>query len=470
VKKLHKLISTPGLAHRYQVVDENGLPEIALTLFAQDQLTSLSLSSVPQYLREIISFANWASGDHIASAYGWTLYGRPQEMRALLREYLTKNAQCKVTIRADQCGLKVAYINSTNGTRINVRTLLSVLKRFYDFLIATGRYGFPNPMVHEGAAKVRRELVDQRRIAIRALHGRDPMPSESGVDERFSIRLSENYFRFIQQEWKPQTIDAPEFPTIVQEAGTRFGWKLREICVCRTLFESGLRISEAVSLTAADWAYGGFRNVLQSRNKGSFGIRTKIIMISNPTAKLYRRYFDDEVQGRAAADPQHLRVSNLANLFRRSAASLDSVPLFLTEQGRPLTAKLFREQYWKPALAGAGLDADPHQARHWFVTNALRNIDRTSKDEASRTRRRQELIRYMAWNSGERTLHAYDHLHREADFQNRLGSIHKEMRQRERQQMMGGRAPSNSSVIPVNVAVEQSNEDLAFLLGEDHDD
>jgi site-specific recombinase XerD len=302
VKKLHKLISTPGLAHRYQVLDEDGLPEIALTLFAHDQLMSLSSSSVPQYLREIVSFVNWASLDHVASTYGWTLYGRPQEIRALLREYLTKNAQCKVTIRADLCGLKVAYINATNGTRINVRTLLSVLKRFYDFLITTGRYEFPNPMVHEGAAKVRRELADQRRIAIRALHGRDPMPSESGVDERFSIRLSENYFRFIQREWKPQTIDVPEFPTIVQEAGRRFGWKLRELCVCRTLFESGLRISEAVSLTAADWAYGGFRNLLQSRNKGSFGIRTKIVMISNPTAKLYRRYFDDEVQGRAAAD------------------------------------------------------------------------------------------------------------------------------------------------------------------------
>jgi hypothetical protein len=469
VKRLHKLISTPGLTYRHQVVDQGGLPNIALTLFAHDLHKSLSDSSVPLYLREIISLTNWANTDQVASAHGWTIFGKPQDVRALVREYLTVGAHCKVTVRADLCGLKVSYISATNGTRVNVRTLLSALKRLYDFLIVTGRYLFPNPMVHEDAAKVRLELREQHRLSIRMLRGREPMPSESGVDERSGIRLSENYFRFIQQDWKPQTIDDPEFPHIVQEAGKRFGWKLRELCVCRTMFESGVRISEAVGLTALDWAHGGFRNVLQSRNKGSFGLRTKTIMISNPTAKLYRRYFDDDSHGRAAVDLQRLGVSTLTTVYRTNPQSLENVPLFLTEQGAPLTAKLFREQYWKPALKASGIDADPHQARHWFVTNALRNIDRTSKDEASRARRRQELIRYMAWNSGERTLHAYDHLQRETDFHSRLKVIHKEMRRRERQSHTPGTASSVQSIASA-AAVERSDQDLAFLLGEDDDD
>ena len=441
-----------------------------MTLFAHDLEKSLSASSVPLYIREIIAIANWAITDRVASAHGWTIFGKPHDVRSLVREYLTTGAHCKVTVRADLCGLKVSYINATNGTRVNVRTLLSALKRFYDFLIATGRYSFPNPMVHEDAAKVRHELREQHRLSVRMLRGREPMPSESGVDERSGIRLSENYFRFIQQEWKPQTIDDPEFPHMVQEAGRRFGWKLRELCVSRTLFESGARISEAVGLTALDWAQGGFRNVLQSRNKGSFGLRTKTIMISNPTTKLYRRYFDDNAHGRAAVDLQRMRVSTLTTLYRTDPQSLEKVPLFLTEQGGPLTAKLFREQYWKPALKASGIDADPHQARHWFVTNALRNIDRTSKDEASRARRRQELIRYMAWNSGERTLRSYDHLQREADFHNRLGIIHREMRRRERRSQAPGAALSPQSITAVTAAVERSNQDLAFLLGEDDDD
>lgn len=470
VNRLYKQVSTPGLSYRRQVVDHDGLPEIALTLFAHDLEKSLSESSVPLYIREIISIANWASTDRVASAQGWTIFGKPQDVRALVREYLTIGAHCKVTARADLCGLKVSYINATNGTRVNVRMLLSALKRLYDFLIVTGRYPFPNPMVHEDAARVRLELREQHRLSIRMLRGREPMPPESGVDERSGIRLSENYFRFIQQEWKPQTIDDPEFPHIIQEAGRRFGWKLREICVSRTLFESGARISEAVGLTALDWAVGGFRNILQSRNKGSFGQRTKTLMISNPTTKLYRRYFDDDMHGRAAVDLQRMRVSTLTTLYRANPQSLANVPLFLTEQGVPLTAKLFREQYWKPALKESGIDADPHQARHWFVTNALRSIDRTSKDEATRARRRQELIRYMAWNSGERTLRSYDHLQREADFHARLGVIHKEMRRRERRSQAPGTASSPQSIDAATAAVERSNQDLAFLLGEDDDD
>jgi integrase len=470
VKRLYKQISTPGLSYRRQVVDHDGLPEIALTLFAHDLEKSLSESSVPLYIREIISIANWASTDRVASAQGWTIFGKPQDVRGLVREYLTMGAHCKVTARADLCGLKVSYINATNGTRVNVRTLLSALKRLYDFMIVTGRYPFPNPMIHEDAAKVRLELREQHRLSIRMLRGREPMPPESGVDERSGIRLSENYFRFIQQEWKPQTIDDPEFPHIVQDAGRRFGWKLRELCVSRTLFESGARVSEVVGLTALDWALGGFRNLLQSKNKGSFGQRTKTLMISNPTTKLYRRYFDDDMHGRAAVDLQRWRVSTLTSLYRANPQTLERVPLFLTEQGGSLTAKLFREQYWKPALKASGIDADPHQARHWFVTNALRNIDRTSKDEGTRARRRQELIRYMAWNSGERTLRSYDHLQREADFHIRLGIIHKEMTRRERRILAPSTASGPPSIDAATAAIERSNHDLAFLLGEDDDD
>ena len=115
-----------------------------MTLFAHDLGKSLSESLVPLYIREIISIANWASTDRVASAQGWTIFGKPQDVRALVREYLTMGAHCKVTARADLCGLKVSYINATNGTRVNARTLLSAPKRLYDFLIVTGWYPFPN--------------------------------------------------------------------------------------------------------------------------------------------------------------------------------------------------------------------------------------------------------------------------------------------------------------------------------------
>src|SRR5207253_8494670 len=130
----------------------------------------------------------------------------------------------------------------------------------------------------------------------------------------------------------------------------------------------------------------------------------------------------------------------------------------------------FREEYWKPALKAAGMDADPHQSRHCFVTNALRNIDRMARDQPDRVRRRQELIQYMGWLSGERTLQAYDHVQRAADFRIQLQAVHNEMQKRERS------VPVNPGLSPQDQGSEMTPlssvacKDLAFLLGEDDDD
>ena len=135
-----------------------------------------------------------------------------------------------------------------------------------------------------------------------------------------------------------------------------------------------------------------------------------------------------------------------------------------------MSATLFRDFYWKPALEAAGIDADPHQARHWFVTNALRNIDKTSSTPDERTRRRQELIQYMAWRSGERTLSAYDHVQRAIDFEVRLDGIHRDMRRREMEISRGPRP--GTQINPLSQIRREDNPlspDLAFLLGEDHD-
>jgi hypothetical protein len=147
-------------------------------------------------------------------------------------------------------------------------------------------------------------------------------------------------------------------------------------------------------------------NRFHACNKGSHGRRVKTLVVSHQTATLCRRYFDDANHGRCAVDPERLTLRQLTALARRSPARLDQLRLYLTARGTPMTAKLFRDHYWTPALRAAGLDADPHLARHWFVTNALRHVGRGARDEAALARRKQELIQYMAWRSGEQTLRA----------------------------------------------------------------
>lgn len=463
-----RLVHVSEHAYRYQVVQSDGLPELFLTLFANELPRSLSEASVPLYLREVISFANWTSQDPVSQAQGWKLYGKPHEIRNALREYLSVGAKCKLTNRPDTLGLKVTYVRVTSGTKINVPTLLVALKRLYSMLIAKSLYKDENPLVHPEAAAIAAEVRGTYHRATLAIEGRAPMPAASGVDPPGEVRLSENYFRCIQARWIPQSIDDPDFPRVVYDAGKQAGWSLRELCIIRTLFESGARISEVLALTAQDWSVSHFMNRLRAQNKGSHGLRVKHLVISQITAKLYRRYFDDPDVGRRAHAPDQLTMHELTRLLASGSERLAEIPLYITERGTAMSAKLFRDYYWTRALRSIGIDADPHQTRHWFVTNALKTIERTSKSDAEIRRKKEELIQYMAWRSGERTLRAYEHIQRLDDFAATLNSIHRSMQRRET--TAARNAASNKKVRDAAVESPIVDNDLAFLLGEDSDD
>src|SRR5207248_2975719 len=120
---------------------------------------------------------------------------------------------------------------------------------------------------------------------------------------------------------------------------------------------------------------------------------------------------------------------SLGDLGKMDAAGLANVRLFLTSRGDPVTPRMFRSDYWSPALRAAGIVAPPHIARHWFVTNALRTIERTAANENEMVRRKTELVQYMAWKTAERTLKAYEHVVRDKDFiTTTLQSIHEAMK------------------------------------------
>jgi hypothetical protein len=129
-----------------------------------------------------------------------------------------------------------------------------------------------------------------------------------------------------------------------------------------------------------------------------------------------------------------------------------------------------RDHYWTPALRAAGLDADPHLARHWFVTNALRHLERGARYEAALARRKQELIEYMAWRSGDQTLRAYEHFERSDSFQRRLQAIHQTMRRREREAARPAAPARAVSSDGEHGRPQRLGRDLAYLLGEDDDD
>src|SRR5260370_20609903 len=55
------------------VIHLNGLPDIALTCFANELFGILSPSSVLGYVRELLLFVNWVRQDAVALAQGWDI-------------------------------------------------------------------------------------------------------------------------------------------------------------------------------------------------------------------------------------------------------------------------------------------------------------------------------------------------------------------------------------------------------------
>jgi integrase len=455
-----QLVRVKDSSYRYHVVRSDGLPDEPLTSFIEEQRHCLAEGSVALYARELLAFFNWSQADPIVVRNGWRVLSSGMEVQQLIRQYLAVAASCKITVRPDQLGLKVAYVNETSGTQINTRMFLCALRRFYDFLIERSDYKEANPLAVPGYSAAVRELHRSRHAAICEMTGRNTMPAVSGVDPPTDIRLSSNFFRCAGREWLPQSVDDPQFPNAVYAAGREHGWGLREFCIARTLFESGARISEVISLTAADWAVSRFLNQFSSRNKGSLGMKTKRLVISHGLVKLFRRYFDDAECGRLACDREQHSMHDLQRILSEDPKRLSGIPLFLTERGTPVTSNLFRDFYWRPALRASGIHAHPHQARHWFVTNALRRIEATASGEEDQKRKKEELIRYMKWRSGEKMLQAYEHVDRETLFITQtLPAIHAEMKRLEQRAVKDGPCVSEPApMLPID-------PDLVLLTG-----
>lgn len=316
----------------------------------------------------------------------------PEEVRAQIESYLLGPLNCFV--REHSHGF--LYVSLKKDNRTQVTQLLAALRHFYTLACDESWYQYTHPLLQENAD-------DDLAVSDEEF---PKMPVRSGVEEPPDPRkrLTQTYFVLAKEQWVPHVIDDPTFPTHVINAGMQTGWNVREQIVTRLLFETGARISEICSLSLGDWFALGLRCDATLFNKGSNGRRVKNIRFSETTSKLLRQYFD---QDRRRLDFQQWRVHDY--IHRHEPEDLYSVPIFITKQQTALTARTFRDLYWNPACRAMGIRANVHQARHWFVTCAIREIHEHTREGPERDRRLNELIVYMAWRRGHVTLASYNH-------------------------------------------------------------
>ncbi len=305
------------------------------------------------------------------------------QIRPQIRDYLRDKLGCGV--RPHPNGNLIVTVPKL-VTQTSVRLYLVALRRFYECAIQKGWYRDVNPL------QWRQHLIGTEREF--APH----MPPASGMalpDPR-SGRMPESYFCLVSGEWRPQIIEDPQLPTRLL-AGFTYG---RDELITRILFQSGARVGEVLSLTLGDWRCRGLRDRSLAKSKGSAGDRVKEIWWSTETAQRLRRYVETE---RRHCDATGRGLDDLP----------DSAPLFLATTGDAYQYAAFYF-HWRRACAHAGLQVHPHQARHWFVTMALRYLQ-TVSDGDPRAAHRQGLITYMNWKNPE-TLQAYDHHLRHTEF------------------------------------------------------
>jgi len=461
--------------HPFLVFDCQNRLHLPLTMFGKEASVRVSPKTVQTYLYTLTSFFTYLDTDvwQQRAANRWD--APPLQVRRAVEEYLVQKLQCKV--HPHRHGWK--YVALTAGTWSSLRIFLAALKLFYQVMCQRGNYAYPNPLIDSMSAAIAavESHLEQEESALAFPR----MPQESGVVEpqkRPAHRLSDNYYKLEHEGWIPQIIADPTFPGLILQGGKRLSLKQtrqRDEVVTWLLFETGARVSEVTGLMLGDWVALGTHTKAQAFNKGSFGRRTKVLSFHEETVILLKRYFDQE---RIRFDPQGYDLAAYLELAARKHLNLSTVPLFLTIQGTQLTPKAYREHYWNPACQRAGIEADVHQARHWLVTGAVRDIYETAQSEVEIKRRLRGLVEYMQWSSPE-TLSVYEHYFEQSlDRETRdlfLDRLHTQvqdlLKDRGQQKSTSARPPQNAceKVLKEQHKVKERNftpePDVSFIYG-----
>jgi hypothetical protein len=249
---------------------------------------------------------------------------------------------------------------------------------------------YSNPLIDSN------EILNDYKSNIEGVRKDKPrMPPEAGTEgDTPHRRLTDSYFKLINEEWQPEIIGDIHLPYQVYQAGKKVNWSQREIVIARMLFETGARASEVIELTIGDYRSRKSFQEVSTFNKGSHGKRVKFLRFSKDTVKLLMRYINTE---RKQFDELQRNFNTLP----------DEAPIFLTKLGSPLTYESWY-YHWDKAMKVCEIKLNPHKTRHWFVTSRLREIYNTSKTEAEIKQRKNELIKYIKWKD-EETIKVYEH-------------------------------------------------------------
>ncbi|MFF0826028.1 tyrosine-type recombinase/integrase [Brevibacillus sp. NPDC003359] len=440
-------ICPKGINSKYSLIvfDIRGNLFAPLTNFYDHEKDRIAESSARNYLDILIPFFDWLNqfSNYKGKRVCWDM--EPDCIRVALKDYLVEEMYCKVRPYES-----FEFVHLTRKSPNTINRFLAAVKVFYKAMIHRRFYSYPNPLIDSMA------LSNEAKISLMGERKELPrMPSVAGTEKPLPHeyrRQTDSFFKIINEEWHPIIIDDPSLPLQIYKGGKDTGWRLRDEVITRLLFETGARATEVIQITIGD--YRARRSIREASTfKGSHGRRVKYLLFSDDTYTLLMRYINNE---RKKCDLNGYSFEELPN----------DAPLFLTERG---TAYTYHAWYphWKKTIKEAGLNVNPHKARHWYVTNVLRVIYETSLTEVERSIRLKEFIRYMKWKSKE-TLEVYEHFFNEKEQIKLIEQVHQKMKVAEEEYKIERKKKTvrsrNDQLIPQKVIIEDE-EILDFFAG-----
>lgn len=427
---------------KYQLlVFKDNQPFLPLTDYYQDCLGRIDKSSATSYLKCLLPFFKWLEeeSNYQGNRVQWN--ESEGKIRVAVEDYLQYEMSCKVR---DKDSFR--FVNLTNKSPTTISRFLSALKSFYKSMIRLKYYPHHNPLI-DGQA-----ILHSYKEEVRGVREDKPrMPSVAGTEDPvIHRRLTDSYFKIINEEWQPKIIDDMNLPYQVYQAGKKVNWSQREMIIARMLFETGARTSEIIELTVGDYRQRRSHQEVSTFNKGSHGRKIKFLRFSKDTVKRLFHYIDTE---RKSYDENHFGFEQLP----------DDAPIFLSANGTAFTYHAWY-YHWNRAMKVNELSFNPHKARHWFVTSRLREIHNISINDAEIQQRKNELIKYMKWKNPD-TMNIYEHHFDEVKHREAHENMMEQMAQREQDYTKQRKSSGKPKLAVIETTkIEVVDEDLQELL------
>ncbi len=360
----YRTLETPGGRYTLHVIGPRGDLHVTLTLAAAYFLECFAAATARKYLSICMRFVAWCAVSGLCSL-------SPDSAPGLAAEFLRCQYGAKVRRRG---GLYVVVPVAHSASTL--RGAVAALIAYCDCLIDHGFLACPlNPLT---GMRPFRQTAHRTRA--------------DGSSGLFMVKGA---------PWKLRRIPDPLLRELITQAAIDNRWPAWAGVLAELLFETGSRLGEACALTIGDWAKFGFRGEIDAPSKGSGGRRVKTLVLGRSALERLRLYMDgprSQLSGHTLADLQAMAARDL-----RLVADM---PLLLNLAGSAPNATVFRDDYWTPAARCLGLLDSPHYARHWFVTNAVAQIEAECGDGPLMDRELDLLCHYMHWRNGE-MLYAY---------------------------------------------------------------